>query len=276
MIKSALLAPGVALALALALLASLAHADGADYASPTDDRVRVTLGAMHVSSTTSLRVDSSTGVAGTPISGENQFGLDPSDFEPKFQVMFRGGERNRIWLDYFTLDRTGSTVVQQPLVFRDVVLQPGDALQSELDLRLLTLTYGYSFWHSEKLELAATLGISAVQIDATAKVQSSAVHLDQTEDEAGPFATPGLAVTWAISRHFYLDGRVQYLQVHVQQLDGSLGMAELDALYRLRPNVSFGVGYTEVRAHLASTKTDNSGLFDFNTKGPELFVRVAF
>ena len=42
------------------------------------------------------------------------------------------------------------------------------------------------------------------------------------------------------------------------------------------PNVSFGLGYTEVKAHLASVKTDNSGLFDFNTKGPEFFVRVAF
>ena len=262
-------------ALGLALLASLAHADG-DYASPTDDRVRVTLGAMHVSSATTLRVDSSTGVQGTPVTGEDQFGLDPSDFEPKFQVMVRGGERNRVWLDYFTLDRTGSAAIAEPIVFRDVVLQPGDPLQSELDLRLLTLTYGYSFWHSEKVELAATLGVSAVQIDAIAKVQTDAVHLNQTEDEAGPFATPGIAATWAVSKRFYFDGRVQYLSLHVKDLDGSLGMAELDALYRFHPNVSFGLGYTQVKVHLASVKTNDSGLFDFNTKGPEFFVRVAF
>jgi hypothetical protein len=269
MIKSAMPALG------LVLLASVAHADG-DYFSPTDDRVRVTLGAMHLSSSTTMRVDSSTGVQGTTIDGENQFGLDPSDFEPRFQVMVRAGERNRLWLDYFTLDRTGSAVVAEPIVFRDVVIQPGDPLQSELDLRLLTLTYGYSFWHGEKLELAATLGISAVQIQANAKVTTDAVHLDQSEDEAGPIPTPGIAATWAVSKHFYFDGRVQYLSLHVKDLDGSLGMAEFDALYRFRPNVSFGLGYTEVKAHLASVKTDNSGLFDFNTKGPEFFVRVAF
>ena len=51
-------------ALVLALLAGAAHADG-DYVSPTDDRVRVTLGAMHVSTETMVRVDSSTGVMGT-------------------------------------------------------------------------------------------------------------------------------------------------------------------------------------------------------------------
>jgi hypothetical protein len=36
------------------------------------------------------------------------------------------------------------------------------------------------------------------------------------------------------------------------------------------------VGYAEIKAHVASTKTSDAGLFDFNTKGPQLFVRVSF
>jgi hypothetical protein len=262
-------------ALGLTLVAAVVRADG-DYISPTDDRMRISLGAMRVSSTTTLRVDSNAGVPGTTINGENQFGLDSSDYEPKFQVMVRAGDRNRLRLDYFTLDRTGSTTVAEPIVFRDVVLQPGDPLQSELSLRMLGITYGYSFWHGEKLELAATLGVTAVQIQTQAKVATEAVHVNQSEDIAGPYPTPGLDATWVLSRHFYLDGRVQYLDLHIKEFDGSLGMAELDAFYRLRPNVSFALGYTEVRARLASAKTDESGLFDFNTKGPELFVRVSF
>jgi hypothetical protein len=262
-------------ALGLTLVAAVVRADG-DYISPTEDRMRISAGAMRVSSTTTLRVDSNAGVPGTTINGESQLGLDAADYEPKFQVMVRAGERNRLRLDYFTLDRNDSTTVAQPIVFRDVVLQPGDPLQSELSLRILGLTYGYSFWHGEKLELAGTLGINAVQIQAQVKVATEAVHVNQSEDIAGPYPTPGLDATWVLSKHFYLDGRVQYLNLHVKEFDGSLGMAELDAFYRLRPNVSFALGYTEVRARLASTKTDESGLFDFNTKGPELFVRVSF
>jgi hypothetical protein len=259
----------------LALLATLAHADG-DYISPTDDRVRVSLGIMHVTTSTTMQVDSSAGVPGTLINGESQFGLDPSDIEPKFQVMLRAGERNRVRLDYFTLDRSGDTTVQEPIVFRDVLLQPGEPLQSELNLRVLTLTYGYSFWHSEKLELAATLGISAVDIDVQAKVATEAVHLNQTEDQAGPFPTPGIDATWVVSKRWYVDGRVQYFDLHVSELEGSLGMLELDVLYRFRPNVSFALGYTDIKAHLSSTKPGDSGLFDLDSKGPEFFVRVAF
>jgi hypothetical protein len=242
----------------LALLAPLARADG-DYISPTDDRVRVSLGAMHVSSSTTIRADSTTGVPGTVVNGEDQFGLDKSNYEPKFEVMVRAGTRNRLWLNYFTLDRDGSTVVQEPIVFRNVVLQPGEPLQSSLDLRLLSLTYGYSFWHGEKLELAATLGVTSVDINAQAKVATEQVHVNETETAAGPFPTPGLAATWAVTKHFYLDGRVQYLNLHISDLDGSLA-----------------IGYTETKAHVASTKTSDSGLFDFNTKGPQLFVRVSF
>ena len=46
--------------------------------------------------------------------------------------MVRAGERNRLRLDYFTLDRTGSATLTQPILFRDSVLQTGDPLQSML------------------------------------------------------------------------------------------------------------------------------------------------
>jgi hypothetical protein len=47
-----------------------------------------------------------------------------------------------------------------------------------------------------------------------------------------------------VSKRFYVDGRAQYLKVNISNLDGSLGIYELDVLYRYRPNVSFAVGYS--------------------------------
>jgi hypothetical protein len=265
-----------ALAISATLVAPRAHADG-DYFSPTDERVRLSLGAMHVSTSTRVRADSSAGTTGTEIDGEHDFGLDKSDFEPKFQVMVRVATRHRLTFDYFTLDRSGSaTVGRTPIVFRDVVLLPGDPLQTSLSLRTFGMAYGYSFWHSEKLEIAATLGVHTTDISTTARVQTQTRHIIQSEDAAGPVPVVGIDGTWVISKRFYLDWRAQYLNVHVHNLDGSLGFYDLDALYRFRPNVSFGIGYVEVRAHLASLKTAQTGLFDFNSKGPEMFVRVAF
>jgi len=261
--------------LALLLVASLAHAD--DYLSPTNERVRLSLGFMHMSSATDVRLDSSTGVPGTPLNAESVLGLDRSDFEPKFQAMVRVAERHRLRFDYFTLDRTGQrTLSGAPILFRDVVLQAGDPVQSSLSLRTLGITYEYSVVHREKFELAATLGVNVTDISARARVSTETRHVDQREDQAGPFPTVGIDATYVLSKRFYLDGRAQYLKVSVDHLDGSLGFYELDALYRLRPNVSFALGYNVVKANLSSIQARQSGYFDFDSKGPELFVRVAF
>jgi hypothetical protein len=260
--------------IALALFATLAQAE--DYSSPTEDRVRLSLGVARYSNKTDIQINSSADVAGTPINAEDQFGLDKSDYEAKIQAMVRVGERHRLRFDYFSLDRTGHATVTQPIVFRDVVLQPGDPLNSDLSIRTFGITYGYSFLHSDRYEVAATIGINDTDISARARVQTQTRHVDQTEDQAGPFPTLGLDGTYVVSKRFYLDGRAQYFKVHIDNIDGSLGIYELDALYRLRANISFAAGYTYLRAHLASTQVRQSGLFNFNSSGPEIFLRVAF
>lgn len=260
--------------LTLMLVATFAHAD--DYLSPTNERVRVSLGVMRVSSNTSMRLDSSQGVAGTPVDAEQIFGLDKSDFEPKFQAMVRVGERHRLRFDYFTLDRTGNTTLTAPLIFRDVVLQTGDPVDTNLSLRTLGISYEYSFVHREKFEVAATIGINDTDISARARVSTQNRHVDQREDQAGPFPSIGLDATYVLSKRFYFDARAQYFKLAVDHLDGTLTFYEVAALYRLRPNISFALGYNSVKADLASRQTKDSGFFDFSTKGPEFFVRIAF
>jgi hypothetical protein len=262
------------LALALALLGSWAHAE--DYLSPTEERIRLSIGASYQSSTTDIRLDSSAGVPGTFVNAEDTFGLDRKDVEPKFQVMVRAGERHRLRFDYFSLDRTGNTVVTTPIVFRDVVLQPTDPLMTNLSLRTLGINYEYSFLHSDRYEVAFSLGVNDTDISARGRVNTQTRHVDQAEDQAGPLPTVGLDATYVISKRFYVDARGQYLKISLDNIDGSLGIYEVDALYRLRENIAFAVGYDLVKANLSSIKSGQSGFFNFNTKGPELFVRIAF
>ena len=262
-------------ALLIALPATLAHAD--DYLSPTNERVRLSLGVMRLTSSTGLRVDSRQGVIGTPIDAEQDFGLQAANFEPKFQVMVRAGERHRLRIDYFTLDRTGhTTLTGAPVLFHDVVLQPGDPLNSNLSMRTLGITYGYSFIHREKFELAATFGLNDIGISSRVSVTTQMRHVEQSADQAGPFPTLGFDATYVLSKRFYVDARAQYMKVSVDHLTGTLGLYELDTLYRLRPNISFALGYTMTKANLVSRQSTNGGYFNFNSKGPELFVRIAF
>ncbi|MDP9066617.1 MAG: hypothetical protein M3O06_12230 [Pseudomonadota bacterium] len=247
----------------------------ADYPSPTDEHVRLSLGAMDVFSSTHVEVDGRAGSPGTDLDGERDFGLRKSNVEPEFRATVRAATRHRVSFDYFTLDRSGDKIAARPIAFfGDVAVYRGDRLDSQLSLRMLGVTYGYSFWHSDTLELAATVGVHSTDLSSTVRIVAR--HVAQTHDAAGPVPTVGVDATWVASRRFYIDGRLQYMSAHVGNFDGSLGLYQLDALYRFRPNVSFGLGYTAVRAHVASIKSAQAGRFDFSTRGPVAFVRVAF
>jgi hypothetical protein len=262
-------------ALLLCSTATIAAADG-DYFSPTESRVVLSMGVMQVNSSTSLRVDSSAGFLGTEVDGENELGLERRRYEPKFDVAFRAGERNRVFFDYFSLDRRDTAVLVAPISYGNVVLQVGDPVTTDLSLRVLQLGYGFSFWHGDKLEIAGILAINDTEIQSSERVNTATRHVYDEQSLAGPFPTPGIDVTWAPTKHFYFEGKARYLRVAIDHLDGSVGLYDLDALYRLRPNVAFGLGYSATRADLLSRKSDNAGRFYFNAKGPELFVRVEF
>ena len=144
---------------ALALFATLAHAE--DYLSPTEERVRLSLGVVR---SRTIPIFSSTAVRAFRARRSMRrmhFGLDKKRLsKPRFQAMVRVGERHRLRFDYFSLDRTVRPPSTEPIVFRDVVLQPGDPLDIDLSIRTFSISYGYSFLHGDKYEVAATIGIN--------------------------------------------------------------------------------------------------------------------
>lgn len=268
------------LAIALTTAAGAARA-GENYLSPIDERIRVSLGAAFYSTSTQLQADASTGAPGTYLSAENDLGLQRTKFEPRFEVMVRAGKRHRVRFDYFSLNRNTTQVLARsaaagPIAFRGVTLQNGDPVQTNLDARALGITYGYSFWRTRRLELAGTISVNEIDISASTKVQTQTRHVYASVNLAGPFPTLGVDATWVASERFYFEGRAQYMKLALDHIQGSLGIFELNALYRFRPNVSLALGYNEVRAALNSRQPANAGLFDFVAKGPQLFVRVAF
>lgn len=263
-------------ALVLVLPASIAAAQGS-YQSPTDDRLAISLGVMQVDAATQLRVDPDGGSLGTQLDAENDLGLDKRRYEPKFEAWIRAGERHRLFFDYFTFDRSATKVLALPPVnYGEVVLLTGDPVQTDLSMRILGVTYGYSLWHGETFELSGLIGINDTEITSSVRVQTPTRHIYDSQSLAGPYPTPGIAATWVASERFYFDASGKYLRVAVDNLSAAVGIYEFAAHYRLRPNVAFALGYNAIKADLTSNQHNNAGHFDFDAQGPELFVRVSF
>jgi hypothetical protein len=260
----------------LSALASGARADDA-YLSPTQDRVRLSLGISQTNASTSFELDASDGTPGSVIDGENTLGLDPKQTVPEFEVEVRAGARHRLRINYSALDRDDTRPLTTPLLqYGGSTLLLGDPVETNLSIRAFGLTYGYSFVHNDRLELAATLGVSDVDINSRVTVATATRHVDIIHSFAGPFPIPGLEATWVISKRFYMDAHAQYLKASINKLSASTNQWELHALYRLRPNISLALGYSSLTSDLISRKPGSMGFADFTARGPQLFVRVSF
>ena len=224
---------------------------------------------------TSLRVDP-TGMpyGGTTLSAENDLGLPANENQPRFELMFRLRERNKLRIDYLEIDRTGDALLTHPIIFGNQTFAAGDEVLSELDWRMMGFTYTRSFLYTDRFELGAGLGVHLIDADARASVPATL----QNHETSAAIGVPTIALdgVWRISRRWAFTARGQYLRAAINNFSGSLGDYHADFQYRWAPAFAVGAGYSIIRAAYDAPSQSNPASFALNVHGPEVFARISF
>jgi hypothetical protein len=242
-------------------------------ASPITDRLAVNIRFYMPGIAMDVRDDATNGTPGTLLTGEDTLGLQDKLKQASIDLQFRMLERHRIRAQFYKQTRSGDVVLNQQIRFGDNVYLVNDRVVSKMDLRKLDLTYTYSFLRREKIELSAGLGIHLLQ--AQGSLDAPARFVSEDLDVAGPFATLAFDGTWRFTKRFSLNAQANYLKGHVDNVRGSYRAWNADVQFRLRPNFTLGAGYSATRFYLESTDPNDSGLFRFDYKGPQAFIRVS-
>jgi hypothetical protein len=242
-------------------------------ASPITDRLALRGIYYQPAVTTQLRYDSSTGVTGSLLSAENDLLFDNKMNQGNLEFMFRMLDRHRIRADFFTSSRSSAQLLTRTILFGDDVYQVSDRLNSKLDLKMLNVTYNYSFIKLDRVELSIGLGLHLLQ--AEGKLEVPTRFLRESFDVAGPLATLSADATWRMTRRFSANLRAQYMGGNVDDTDASFSIYHGDVQFRVRPNMALGLGYSQTTIDLTSTSPDFTGLVLLEFKGPEAFVRVS-
>lgn len=238
-----------------------------------EDRLRAEVTLMFASIDTRLRVDPSVTEQGTLIDAEDDLGLDDSALMPEAEITLLPGEHHLIRLSGFNTRRSASTIIDEEIVFDDEVYEPGERVDSELDLTMFGLTYGYRFIVRDRAELTATFGLQITSVDANALVRSRVVR--EAESGVAPLPLIGLEGRYDFTAHWSVEGRVQYIGANVEDVDGSIMDARLALTWRMNPYLVFGLGYRSFSVDIDSANEDNPGLVKFKFDGPLLFARAS-
>ncbi len=226
---------------------------------------------------TMLRVDPSQPApitTGTPLDGEHDLGFPGHAQQARVEAMVRLRERSKLRVNYFETDRTGSVLLANPIIFGNQAFVAGTQLATSLDWRVINVTYTYSFYRTDRLEIGTGLASYSVQLQTEA--QAPATFQQQIVSASGTVPAIPLDIAWRVSRRFSLAARGAYFKVTIKDFSGQLTDVHFDAQFRWLPNLTTGLGYQSTRTSLTRGGNSAPGVASLNVKGPELFVRFSF
>ncbi len=141
------------------------------------DRFKVNLGAFFVTSTdTTIRLDQTNGILGTTLDFESDLDVDDSDDVPRIAGYWRFKPRHRLTFDFYDIERDGTHITTRDIDFGDVNFPPGSAVNSFFDQETIKLSYVYSFFQDERMELGVGGGLHITDLDTGISTTNGAVR----------------------------------------------------------------------------------------------------
>jgi len=243
-------------------------------ASPINDHFYVRGTYFPASVTTTLQLDPSATIQGTTLSAEDDLGLDDKVDQGRMEFDIRLRDDNHVRIDYFKLNRFAEQPLANTIVFGDFTFPAGTNFRSKLDWRVLTLTYTYSFVHTERFEGGLGLGIHIIEAKAEGG-QPGTLNREKA-DEVGIFPTVAATIAYRISKRWSITLRGQQFSANPEDFEGKMADYHGDLQYRWKKNLAIGLGYSTIQTNLRVFDTDQPLLFDLDTSGPEIFFRASF
>jgi hypothetical protein len=238
-----------------------------------EDRFRLEVMTLSANLDTDIRIDPNLATQGTLINAEDDLGLDDSKLLPLVELTLLPGDRHLIRLSGFSVRRSADQVIDKTIVFDDQTYLPGERVNSTLNLTSFGLTYGYSVVKTQRIDLALTFGVQIVEIEANALVRSRVVR--DSETGVTPLPLAGIEGRFDFNDRWSFEGRVQYLSVELDEVDGSVLDARAALTWRMNPYLVFGLGYRDFHVKVDSRDIDDPGIFDMKMAGPLLFMRAS-
>ena len=262
-------------------LACFATSASADPLWPLDDKFNISLGVFFLDTDTTVRLDGDAGRVGTEVNFERDLGLKAGD---RFRIdgYWRFFERHKLRFMYFDSTADHSRTISRQIDFGDTTFPLNVNVRTSFDVEIIELAYEYSFLKRDNLELAGTIGLHNLSVEAGLHADASSngglggVDLAETADGDGPLPVIGLRGVWALSDHFYFDAQAQFFAIEIDNYDGSLQDYKLSFNWQPFEHFGIGVGYNHFSTDVDVDDQYFNGKLRFDYDGPLLFLTGAF
>jgi hypothetical protein len=235
-------------AVALALLTGIPAFADEHFDRGSKDKFLMSVGTYLINFDTKASLDSAT-LGGTDVNFENDLGLTSNQTRLRLEGYWRFARKHRLDFGGYFYTRKADRLIDQQIQWGDVLYDVGAEIHSEINTRFYKLDYKYSFVRTQKLEFAASAGLSTLQTRAelagqgTVSGGGSATFQKETKSLLAPIPVFGVHGEWCMVDHLFLRGGAEYLAVNVAGWQGRVGDFRLSLDWYPLKHFGFGAGY---------------------------------
>ncbi len=260
---------------AAVLLAAVAPVVQAEAGNPLNDRFSFSLGGFLLETDTEIQVNGDN--AGTEIDAGRELGLQDAD-RFRFDAYWRMTPRQKLRLMYFDTDASGSRVIDEEIIFDDVVYPINIEVTGRIETQVTALSYEFDFLQGDNYELGGTFGIHNLgfEIGLSAEGNGQTAATSSSAEADGPLPVLGLHGVWRFNDKFYVDGGIQYFSISFDPYDGSVTDLYLSLVWQFSEHFGIGAGWNQFRTNLEVDDDNFDGELTWEYGGARIFVTASF
>jgi hypothetical protein len=206
------------------------------------DTFMLRLGGYHAQNAdTVMRLDSNNLPFGTYIDFHDTLGGDTSTTVFRMDGLYRFNDKHGLQFSWYALRFTGTKVLDRDIQWGDLTFPINATVNSELKFDVYKLSYQYSVYHNDKVELGASVGLHIMHISTSINAGSLG---DQGEAVTAPLPVLGLFADYNFTPRFSAYYNYQWFFINYQdKAKGGLSDFLIGLEYRVFRNVALGFAY---------------------------------
>jgi hypothetical protein len=263
-----------AFAFAMVVLVGAVRAGAEEELLPEGFMIR--LGGYHVQNAdTIMRLDTNNAPVGTYIDFHDTLGGDTTSTVFRLDGLYRFNDKHGLGFSWYTLRFTGSRTLDRDIQWGDQTFAINAKVDSELKFDTYKLSYQYSVYHNDKVELGASAGLHIMHLSAGIKVAS----LGQSQGEAvtAPLPVFGLFADYKFTPRLSAFYNYQFFFINYQdKVKGGLQDFLLGLEYRVFRNVAIGAAYNRFGLSLEAKGDAKTLNADTSWNGAMLYGALYF
>jgi hypothetical protein len=247
------------------------------------DKFKIALGGYSVfryDSTISLTEPEIGG--GISISPEDTLGLKGTQTVLRLTGHYRFSRKHALIYSWYSISADGNKVVEEEFDWLDengdtITIPIGAEVDSSLDYDIFKAGYLWSFYHTDKVELAAGAGLHVTRIAIGMHAETTSSGID-TQDVATTVPLPVFSfnLTYNLTPKFSWDLRAEAFALKFEDWDGVYTDISLSMEYRAFKNVGLGIGLNTNSLKVTESTSEHKFAYDNSITGILVYAAAYF